>query len=548
MSIIKSFTRRKRPLAGPRRALATLLAAALLAAGALAETSPEDTFAEEARQLLAETGETGNTQTASADLVVGYLASGAGDINPIYCNERDMISINQLVFESVVELDDTQKPVPLLADSWTVEGNVWTFHMRSGVQFHNGLECLAQDVVASYEALRAAGDSNPYAGRLSLISSMTAVDAYTLQVTANQTGMITLYAMTFPVMERSTLAEALPRGTGPYWYISYTPGVAVRLERNPLWWKQAPQIESVVGLCYFTTAEALEALQTGEIDAFSTRSYSAAFNRRLSSVVTTDYSTASYELLVPNLSSSSPLSDVRVRRAVMYAIDRATLVSNAYLEMAQQSEVPIVPGTWLYESQSAVYTYSPERALQLLNEAGWTNLTGTAKLSRLGDDGLVEDLEIRIITYTDSLSSVRTNAAEQIAANLNALGIQTTVLSGTIDQVSDAMDRGRFDLALMGVNLSEVPNLRPLLSEEGSINLSGAYNAEMESLLDATFSAVTEEEMLQAYSALQMYIVENLPIMGLVFRTGSVLSTRPLAGLSGTRENDVYNGLEFVEN
>ena len=162
MSIIKSFTRRKRPLAGPRRALATLLAAALLAAGALAETSPEDTFAEEARQLLEETG---NTQTASADLVVGYLASGAGDINPIYCNERDMISINQLVFESVVELDDTQKPVPLLADSWTVEGNVWTFHMRSGVQFHNGLECLAQDVVASYEALRAAGDSNPYAGR-----------------------------------------------------------------------------------------------------------------------------------------------------------------------------------------------------------------------------------------------------------------------------------------------------------------------------------------------------------------------------------------------
>lgn len=546
MSIIKSFTRRKRSRAGLRRALAMLLAAALLSAGALAEANPEDTFAEEARQFLAESG--GAQDAASADLVVGYLAADAGDINPIYCNERDMISINQLVFESVVELDDTQKPVPLLADSWTVEGNVWTFRMRSGVQFHNGLECLAQDVVASYEALRAAGDSNPYAGRLSLISSMTAVDAYTLEVTANQTGMITLYAMTFPVMERSTLADPLPRGTGPYWYISYTPGVSVRLERNPLWWKQAPEIESVVGLCYYTTAEALEALQTGEIDAFSTRSYSAAFNRRLSNIVATDYSTASYELLVPNLSASSPLSDVRVRRAVMYAIDRATLVSNAYLEMAQQSEVPIVPGTWLYESQSAVYTYSPERALQLLNEAGWTNLTGTAKLSRLGDDGLVEDLEIRIITYTDSLSSVRTNAAEQIAANLNALGIQTTVLSGTIDQVSDAMDRGRFDLALMGVNLSEVPNLRPLLSEEGSVNLSGAYNAEMEALLDATFSAATEEEMLQAYSALQLYIVENLPIMGLVFRTGSVLSTRSLAGLRGTRENDVYNGLEFVEN
>ena len=543
MRTIKSFTEAAK---GPRRALALCLALALLAClgrGARAEMAPADTFAQEAQQLLLQMD---GGQELSADLVVGYLASEAGEINPVHCNERDMVSLNQLVFESVVELDETQKPVPLLADSWTVEGNVWTFRMRQGVQFHNGMECLAQDVVASYEALLGAGSSNPYAARLSLIESMTATDAYTLQVNARYGGMITLYAMTFPVMERSTISDMLPRGTGPYWYISYVPGVSVRLERNPLWWKQQPHIESVVGLCYYSTGEALEALQTGEIDAFSTRSYTAAFNRRLSSVMTTDYSTASYELLVPNLSASSPMSDQRVRQAVMYAIDRATLVSNAYLEMAQQSEVPIVPGTWLYESQSAIYYYSPERALQLLYEAGWTNLTSPAKLSRLGEDGLVEDLDIRIITYTDSVSSVRTTAAEQIAANLNAIGITTTVLSGTIDQVREAMGNGRYDLALMGVNLSEVPNLRPLLGADGAVNLSGASSAELDALLARTFTAVTEEEMRSAYSDVQMYVAENLPFLGLVFRTGSVLSTRSLAGLSGTREMDVYNGLEFV--
>ncbi|HIR08606.1 MAG TPA: peptide ABC transporter substrate-binding protein [Candidatus Pullichristensenella stercoripullorum] len=542
MRTIKSFTEAAK---GPRRALALCLALALLAClgrGTRAEMAPADTFAQEAQQLLLQMD---GGQELSADLVVGYLASEAGEINPVHCNERDMVSLNQLVFESVVELDETQKPVPLLADSWSVEGNVWTFRMRQGVQFHNGMECLAQDVVASFEALRAS-ESNPYAARLSMIESMTAVDAYTLQVTSRYAGMITLYAMTFPVMERSTISDLLPRGTGPYWYISYVPGVSVRLERNPLWWKQQPYIESVVGLCYYTTAEALEALQTGAIDALSTRSYSAAFNRRLSTVTATDYPTASYELLVPNLSASSPLSDVRVRRAVMYAIDRATLVSNAYLEMAQQSEVPIVPGTWLYESQSAIYYYSPERALQLLYEAGWTNLTSPAKLSRLGEDGLVEDLDIRIITYTDSVSSVRTTAAEQIAANLNAIGITTTVLSGTIDQVREAMGNGRYDLALMGVNLSEVPNLRPLLGADGAVNLSGASSAELDALLARTFTAVTEEEMRSAYSDVQMYVAENLPFLGLVFRTGSVLSTRSLAGLSGTREMDVYNGLEFV--
>ena len=543
MRTIRSFT--DRAAARPRRALALFVALALLSGvPAVAEMAPAsaDSFAQEAQQYLVDQG-----LVAEADLTVGYLASAAGEINPIHCNERDMVSLNQLVFESLVDLDETQKPVPLLADSWTVEGNVWTFHLRQGVQFHNGMECLAQDVVASYEALLAAGSSNPYAARLSLIEDMVASDAYTVRVLARYSGMITLYAMTFPVMERSTLSNTLPRGTGPYWYISYIPGVTVRLERNPLWWKQQPHIESVVGRCYYSTAEALEALQTGEIDAFSTRSYTAAFNRRLGSVTTTDYSTASYEFLVPNLRSSSPLSDERVRQAVMYAIDRATLTSNAYLEMAQQSEVPIVPGTWLYEPQSAIYYYSPERALQLLNEAGWTNLTGPARLSRLGEDGLIEDLELRIVTYTDGLSSVRANAAEQIAADLRALGIEVTVLSGSESQVTSAIEDGRFDLALVGVNLSEVPNLRPLLGEDGALNLSGATSDEMEALLAYTYTAATEEEMIAAYSDLQMFIAEHLPFLGLVFRTGSVLSTRSLAGLTATREGDVYNGLEFVE-
>ena len=539
MSITRSFTER-----AARRALALCTALALLLPAAHAEMAPAaDTFAQEAQQFLAQQ----EAQELPADLTVGYLASSVGDINPVYCNERDMVSINQLVFESVVELDQTQKPVPLLADSWTVEGNVWTFHMRQGVQFHNGMECLAQDVVASYEAFLSAPDSNPYAARLSMIESMSAPDAYTLEVTSRFAGMMTLYAMTFPVMERSTIMDTLPRGTGPYWYISYVPGVSARLESNPLWWKQQPHIESVVARCYYTTAEALEGLQTGEIDAFSTRSYSAAFNRRLSTVLTTDYPTASYEMLVPNLRASSPLSDQRVRQAVMYAIDRATLVSNAYLEMAQQSEVPIVPGTWLYESQSAIYYYSPERALQLLNQAGWTNLTSPAKLSRIGEDGLVEDLEIRIVTYTDAISSVRANAAEQIAANLRAVGVKATVLNSSSDDVTDAIADGDFDLALVGVNLSEVPNLRALLAEDGALNFSGATSTELEAMIARTFTAVTEEEMLAAYSDLQMYIAQNLPFLGLVFRTGSVLSTRSLAGLAGTRENDVYNGLEFVE-
>ena len=84
-------------------------------------------------------------------------------------------------------------------------------------------------------------------------------------------------------------------------------------------------------------------------------------------------------------------------------------------------------------------------------------------------------------------------------------------------------------------------------SEKSDIHLTVAGTKDAINMVEAGAKEVSEEEMIDAYSDLQMFIVERLPFLGLVFRTGSVLSTCSLAGLSGTRETDVYNGLEFVE-
>ena len=123
---------------------------------------------------------------------------------------------------------------------------------------------------------------------------------------------------------------------------------------------------------------------------------------------------------------------------------------------------------------------------------------------------------------------MRANAAEQIAAILRAVGVQDTVLSGSIDQVTDAIADGRYDLALVGVNLSEVPNLRPLLIRRTAPSTFPAPPApKLDALLARTFTAATEEEMIDAYSDLQMFIVERLPFLGLVFRTAACSPRAP---------------------
>ena len=541
-----------------RGRLALLCALALLFSGlparaeadadflrAVEEYNEREDAEAEAAQAAAEEALSAPVNLSYGDITIGYVAQAGVPVNPVLCTERDLVSLNQLVFESVVELDENLHPVPLLADSWSADGRTWTFKLRSGILFHTGEELVADDVVASYEAL-SQEDGNPYASRLRLIEAMEATDAFTLTVRARYSGMITLYAMTFPVIQRGTLSDDLPRGTGPYWYIAYEQDRAIRLERNPIWWKLQPAVASVVGVYFSDTADALEALRTGVIDTFGTRSASAAINRKLSGLAFMDYSTCTYEALIPNLSSESVMSDVRIRKAVMYAIDRTTLVENAYLGMGQQSEVPVVPGSWIYESQSAVYNYSPERALQLLRDAGWKGLTDEVMLSRMVEGYMLQDLRVNIYTYDETQSSVRSNAAQQIAQNLRTVGIDARVTVTSRTATVKAIREGECDLALVAMNLSEAPNLTALFVEGGSLNLSGFSSEALTRLVNATLAAATEDEFRKAFSELQLYVADQLPIMGLVFRTGTLLSSRPLGGLTGIRESDMLRGLEFV--
>lgn len=495
--------------------------------------------------LYVDDGYTAIGLNLSADLVVGYVGSINASVNPFRCNNRDLASLNQLVFESVVELDENLKPTPLLADSWTRQGNVWTFQLRSGIQFHNGSELTAADVVSSYQRLLQAGSSSPYYARLALIKDVQATDLLTLQVTGTYDGYLTLYGMTFPVVQLSTLEDDMPRGTGPYWFTQYIGNEGVRLERNPLWWKKDPQIESVVAVRFDESGDALEALHTNEIDLLCSQSSHAALSRKLSKFTSMDYHTNIYELMIPNLSSSSVMSDVRMRQAVMYAVDRAQVSENAYLGMGIQCEVPVNPASWLYESQSAIYYYSPERALQLAQECGWRDLTGDGMLNQL-DGVILKDLTVNIITYNEPTTSIRENAANMIATYLNNVGIHTKVEVLSPSKVSERIDARNYDIALVGMNLSEVPNLVPLLYLGGNLNLNGYGNDDMKRLLQQSVSVSDEDELKSVYSEIQMTIVNKLPIMGLLFRTGTVLSSRSLAGLNGIRAADMLNGIEFM--
>ena len=530
-----------------RRLSALALALCLLHAGARADDLASDLGGGLQAQVPTQNELAQQLDMENADVTIGYIEPGYASYSPVTTDNWNMVSLNQLVFESVVDLDETMKPVPMLADNWVQDGKVWTFNLRSGIQFHNGYELTAYDVVRSWQTLVQAGNTNPYYARLQAISRMDATDIYVLTVTAKNNSMMTLYAMNFPVIQYETLADELPRGTGPYWYIGYNDEGTVRLEANPLWWKQQPEIRSILLKRYYDSGDAIQAIRTNQIDMLSTKRPRASHSRKLSGLTSMDYPTLTFEMLVPNLGEGSLLSNVTVRQAVMYAIDRSMVASNAYLDMGIQCEVPILPGSWLYESQSAIYYYSPERALQLMQSLGWRDLTGDGRLNRR-NGVMLEEPRVTLVTYNESTNCIRENAANMIAEYLEAVGFTVTVnVLSSKEKARDAVKNRNYDLALMGVNLSEIPNMNAILKTGGDLNYNRYSNEAMDMLLDRVGSASDESVLRKIYSDIQMTVVNRLPVLGLLFRTGTVLSARSIGGMYGLRAYDNFNGFEFLK-
>ena len=490
------------------------------------------------------TVEEAQVEAGSAPVItLGVVISDEAVVSPFETAEADLYSLNHLAYESVVELDDDQKPAPLLADRWEKNGYTWTFYLRSGVTFHNGVALTADDVVASYERILEAGETNPYYDNIQSISSMNVLDGNTLSVTMKSLAYLNIYAMTFPVAQRATLYDYYPMGTGAYWFVSPQEGEFLRMERNPLWWKRQPHIGVVRVKRYAESEKLMTAFELGEIDALATRISTASLSRKLSDRSTLDFGTLQYECLVPNTASGF-LSDLAIRQAIMYGIDRNTLASSIYQDLVSLSEVPVLPGTWLNESQSTTYYFSPERALQILYSQGWGDENGDGTLDRI-QDGLIQELAITLIVYEEPTRSSRFDAARLIASQLARIGIKVTVDLKSKTAVRNALRDDSFDLALVAYNISEKPSLDFMFRSTAASNYSNYSSETMNKLLDNVAAAEEDDTLKLSMSRVQLQIVEDLPIMGLFFRNGVLISRRGIGGLSGIRSTQTFRGFEF---
>lgn len=341
-----------------------------------------------------ETTGTGSGSSSASAPAAGDAALAIGFVlEPVSLDftQADGAAIPQVlltnVYETLVKQDQNGDLVPGLAESWEVseDGLTYTFALREGVTFSNGAPFTADDAVFSINRVKTDWKPSVKAA-MDVVASAEAVSPTELRVTLSAPNNPWLFKMStrigamFSATGVADLANT-PIGTGPYVFGTWNRGDSIVLERNPSYWGDAPQVQTVT-FRYFQDPTAMNnALLTGGIQVISTVQTPETLGQfEDPAKYRIIDGTTNGEVMMTLNTSKPPLDDVKVRQAINYAIDKQALLEAAwsgYGTVIGSHEAPTDP--WFVD-QAGVYPYDPDRARALLTEAGQPALTLSLKL------------------------------------------------------------------------------------------------------------------------------------------------------------------------
>lgn len=289
------------------------------------------------------------------------------------------------VYEGLVQVDQEGKIQPLLATEWKVsdDGKSYTFTLKEGVKFSNGAEFTAEDVKFSLERVKSDAWKNGLKTKMDVVSAVKVDSPTQVTVTLAQPSQAWLYSMTtlvgamFDESGVSDLANQ-PVGTGPYALDEWKRGEAITLKAREDYWGTKPSIPTV-NLRYFADAVATtNALKSGDVDVvYNMQAPELLSGFEGDSKYQVLKGTSNGEIILSMNNKKAPFDDVRVRQAVMYAVDRQAVMDTAWAGLGTQVGGPVPTTDPYYEDLNSVYPHDVEKAKALLKEAGAENLSIT---------------------------------------------------------------------------------------------------------------------------------------------------------------------------
>lgn len=494
------------------------------------------------------------TEEPKADKILKMGGTGfSGVFNPIMADTTYDDYITTLLFEALVNNNSEGEMTPMIAD-WTLSDDklTYTFTLKDGIKFSDGTPLTTEDVAFTYETIACPDYNGPrayavssmkgyeeyHSGAKDTFDAINIIDEKTIAFTFAEGkaapaniesfiyGIMPEHYYKFEKWEDFLALNEKPLGSHIMVFDGWAPKQFIKLMKNQNYWDSAnaAKIDGVL-VSEVPDESIISALQTNQIDfaqiASSAENLQAA--KALNNISVTKFLGNGYTYMCFNVTRPQ-LADVKVRQALMYALDRESFIDAQYGEgLAEIGMAPISPSSWAFPDVSALnpYKFDMEKAAQLMDEAGW----------KMGPDGFRykdgQKFHVNWLVYTDSswpgtLSGMAADTWKQLGVELEIeLMDFDTVVSRTMDP--EPADKN-FDIYTMGFSLSIDPDPTGALFDDdayvaGGFNSSGYKNAEAMELVKKGKAEFDTDKRSEIYKEWAIIMNQEIPHIIIAYRS-----------------------------
>ncbi len=498
-----------------------------------------------------------NAAPANGDTFIEASIGEPNNLLPVLASDSASSEINGLVYNGLIRYDKNLRLEGVLAESWEVspDGLIITFHLRHGVKWHDGAPLTSADVAFTYQMYIDPEVPTSYAEDFKQVADLQTPDDWTVRVSYGKpyapaleswaTSIQPKHLLEGQVVTKSPLTRH-PIGTGPYRFVEWQPGEKIALEANPDYFEGAPHIHRVVYRIIPDSETQFLGLLSGDLDymgltpiQYRKRTDTPAFVERFNKY---SYLSFSYSYLGYNL--RKPLfQDVRLRQAISYAIDKQEIVDGVLLGLGVAATGPYKPDTWVYNPNVHRYNYDPQRARDLLREAGWVDSDGDGVLDKDG-------VRLAFSIVTNQGNDLRARSAEIIQRRLKEVGIEVTIrVIEWATFLNEFIFPGNFDATILGWSGGPEPDQYNIWHSSKTapreLNFIHYRNAEVDDLLERGRRTFDMQERKRIYDRFQEILAEEQPYTFLYVGKALPVVARRFRGIEPAPAGITYNFIDW---
>ena len=437
--------------------------------------------------------------------------------------------IDELLFDDLCTRDEHLNVRPGLAESWDVPDPLtYVFHLHQAVKFHDGRPLTSRDVKWTFDSVLQGKIRTTKAAAYRPVDHIDAPDDSTVVFHLKEPFATLLWNVSdgaigvVPYGSGDEISRH-PIGSGPFRFVSAEPDKEVVVERNDAYWGVKAKLEQVrFAVIPDATTRALE-LRKGSADiAVSSLTGDMVLALERESNLEVVHAPGTVLGYLAFNTRDPVLKDVRVRQAMAYAVDRATIIHYLLRDFARPAYSLLPPESWAYNGDVPRYDYNPERARQLLDQAGYRAVNGVR-------------FHLTMKTSTDESPRL---VAAVLQQQLREVGIALDIRTFEFATFLSDVIRGNYQLhTLRWVGGNEDPDIFEYVFHSAKFSPKGGNrtfyaNPRVDALIDQARAEPDQNTRKQIYAEIQRIMADDLPYINLWYYENVMVHTRRVRNLT----------------